>query len=520
MAEPSLLNAAVTIGFGALAGGITNAVAIWMLFHPYDERGIWRFKLQGAIPKNKQRLSKTIGRTVGQRLITSEDIAKNLASPELRAAFESAVQDLVSKFLQQDRGSLRSELPPTLLSELERGLTAAAPEITDRIVKHAATAEFRETVANFLVRAKSDFSETRVGEIITAERRSAITETIEEWLDGTVANPNFETTIEHWLDRQAVHLAGDTTPMLERLPQGLVDAVENSLANYLPEALDRLAGLLGDSESRKRIQSALHDLFSKFANDLLVHERIVARFVVTERTIARLLDNFEKQGADQVAKLLDQPEMRAQVAKTVNQALISFLKQPIADHIAALGTERVEEIKKTVLQHIVAALRDERTRSYVAERVDHSLQQLEEKPISELLEQLPPDRTANVISDVVSAPLTRSWIEGALHSAFTGILEQPIGKPAEWLGEERIDRITPALSSVLWDWTQAQVPEVISQIDVSGMVEAKVMGFSLERIEQLVRATTQRELDLIIRLGYVLGGIVGAAAYSLTLLFR
>ena len=39
------------------------------------------------------------------------------------------------------------------------------------------------------------------------------------------------------------------------------------------------------------------------------------------------------------------------------------------------------------------------------------------------------------------------------------------------------------------------------------------------RIEQLVRATTQRELDLIIRLGYVLGGIVGAAAYSLTLLF-
>ncbi len=241
MAEPSLLNAAVTIGFGALAGGITNAVAIWMLFHPYDERGVWRFKLQGAIPKNKQRLSKTIGRTVGQRLITSEDIAKNLASPELRAAFESAVRDLVSKFLQQDRGSLRSELPPTLLSELERGLTAAAPEITDRIVKHAATAEFRETVANFLVRAKSDFSETRVGEIITAERRSAITETIEEWLDGTVANPNFETTIEHWLDRQAVHLAGDTTPMLERLPQGLVDAVENSLANYLPEALDRLA---------------------------------------------------------------------------------------------------------------------------------------------------------------------------------------------------------------------------------------------------------------------------------------
>ena len=50
------------------------------------------------------------------------------------------------------------------------------------------------------------------------------------------------------------------------------------------------------------------------------------------------------------------------------------------------------------------------------------------------------------------------------------------------------------------------------------MVEEKVLGFSLERIEQIVRATTQRELDVIIRLGYVLGGIVGLTAYAVTLL--
>jgi uncharacterized membrane protein YheB (UPF0754 family) len=57
----------------------------------------------------------------------------------------------------------------------------------------------------------------------------------------------------------------------------------------------------------------------------------------------------------------------------------------------------------------------------------------------------------------------------------------------------------------------------MSKVDVEGLVERKVLGFSLERIEQIVRATTQRELDLIVRLGYVLGAFVGAIAYSVAL---
>ena len=90
IAEPSLIRAIVTIGFGAMAGGLTNAVAIWMLFHPYEPRGIRSLKLHGAIPKNKARLAKTIGRTVGQRLLSSDDLASQLSAPGVREAFHGA----------------------------------------------------------------------------------------------------------------------------------------------------------------------------------------------------------------------------------------------------------------------------------------------------------------------------------------------------------------------------------------------------------------------------------------------
>jgi uncharacterized membrane protein YheB (UPF0754 family) len=38
-------------------------------------------------------------------------------------------------------------------------------------------------------------------------------------------------------------------------------------------------------------------------------------------------------------------------------------------------------------------------------------------------------------------------------------------------------------------------------------------------MEELIRAVTQRELTLIVRLGYLLGAIVGLAAWGLNALF-
>jgi len=50
-------------------------------------------------------------------------------------------------------------------------------------------------------------------------------------------------------------------------------------------------------------------------------------------------------------------------------------------------------------------------------------------------------------------------------------------------------------------------------------VEQKVLGFSTARMEELIRNVTQRELTLIVQLGYVLGAIVGLVAWGINALF-
>ena len=81
--------------------------------------------------------------------------------------------------------------------------------------------------------------------------------------------------------------------------------------------------------------------------------------------------------------------------------------------------------------------------------------------------------------------------------------------PARWLPDDAPGRIEAALGDPLWSWLQTQVPDVVERIDVAGRVEEKVRDFPTERLEDLVKRVTDRELTLIVRLGYVLGAFVG-----------
>ena len=82
-------------------------------------------------------------------------------------------------------------------------------------------------------------------------------------------------------------------------------------------------------------------------------------------------------------------------------------------------------------------------------------------------------------------------------------------KETSWLPEGAPARLEQSLAGPIWEWLQTQVPTIVERIDVARRVEEKVLDFPMSRLEELVRKVTDRELKLIVRLGYVLGAIVG-----------
>ena len=68
-------------------------------------------------------------------------------------------------------------------------------------------------------------------------------------------------------------------------------------------AVERLAGVLRDPLARERIRVRLHGLFSRFVEELKFHERVIAKLVVTERTLDRALDSDLREGINTWSKM-------------------------------------------------------------------------------------------------------------------------------------------------------------------------------------------------------------------------
>lgn len=75
---------------GGIIGLITNGLAIKMLFRPYKEVRIGKFRVPftpGLIPKEKKRIAAAVGKIVGNELLNGETLQKALCSEDMQNSY-------------------------------------------------------------------------------------------------------------------------------------------------------------------------------------------------------------------------------------------------------------------------------------------------------------------------------------------------------------------------------------------------------------------------------------------------
>ena len=357
----------LSVLIGTVAGGVTNAIAVWMLFHPYEKR----FGLHGAIPKNKVRLARSIGRTVGEKLLTPKDLLDELSRAGIRETLDAKLAELVSRALDVERGSLRSLLPPAVLAEVEVALTALAPAVAESVERHAATPAFEGQVRAAVRRLRTEVGDRTVGEVLTAARRA--------------------------------ELASQAAVLATELIEESRNADERSAAARIGDLLLRMAGT-------------------------------------------------------------------------------------------------------------------DRTRGFVERTVAEALGRAERRSWGDVLDAIGEDMVVRWILDAAQSPRAHALAADGAASGATALLDKPLGRPGRFLPPDAAARIAAAAAPALWQWLEDQLPRLVEQLDIQAMVERKVLGFSTARIEEVIRGVTDRELRMIVRLGYVLGAMIGLMTFVAGLL--
>jgi uncharacterized membrane protein YheB (UPF0754 family) len=517
-----LIRILVTIAFGALAGGTTNAVAVWMLFHPYEPpviRGRRLALFQGAVPKNKARLAAAMGRTVGTKLLTPDDLARTVSQPGFRAAFDERLTAFVSALFNEQRGSISGMLPAETVAEVRSLLLHGGDVVLERLDAYLASDAFRVAAERWIELIRDELDDRPVAELLTPERQAALTAAADRWLEEAVEGEAFASAVRDYVDRASLRLLQPDRTFEELLPVGLVASVERAIAGYLPIVIERLGGMLDDPSARAKVEQILHELLDRFMRDLKFHQRLVAALVITPDTIERVLRAIEQEGANKISELLLDPDVREAMARGVNNAIVDFLRKPVTSVLGRPGDESVESAKETVVRWVIDLARDPQSRAFAVEKLENLMTSVHGRTWGDILRHLPPDRIADaVVGAARSDRASELYREGMTKSA-DWLLERPIGRIADKVGEDAAPRLERALAEPLWRWIQEQVPAIAQRLDIAQRVEQKILEFPTPQLEALVRGVTERELKLIVKLGYVLGGMIGTVSALIALLF-
>lgn len=507
----TLLRDGLTVLFGALAGGVTNRIAIIMLFHPYEPPQLFGRTvgwLQGAVPKNRERMARTIGRTIGTHLLSPADVAAELRDERLRAAFDEQLEELVAGLLRDEKPAVAELVSPDALAHIREFVGTLLDGVRDRLVVSLSEDAFAEQAERSLARMAAALDGETLADTLPAERLDDLRRQAEDWLDRLAASDAFEETIREHLDRVATRLLEPGRSFEELLPPVVVEAVERAIADYLPIAMERLGRTLEDPEARQRVERAIHDLLERFMRDLRFHQRVVAKLIITEDTVDRVIDTLEAEGADRLGDLLREPEVQAAMARGVNEAIVEFLRRPVVDVLGRPGDPRVESALDALAAWTASGARDTGVRSFLLDRAEAGLLRLGERSWGEVVRLVPADRVGGWLATGLASDTGQELYGEARERIVDRLLHQPIGT----LGSGSATasrRVTDALSEPVWEWISSRIPEVAARVRVAERVEDKILEFPLDEVERLIREVSGRELNLIVRLGYLLGAVIG-----------
>ena len=287
--------------------------------------------------------------------------------------------------------------------------------------------------------------------------------------------------------------------------------MEHAIRDYLPVAMERLGRLLEDPAARERVEGAVHGLLDRFMADLRFHQRVVAKLIITEDTVDKVIDALEAEGADRVGELLREPEVQDAMARNVNDGIVEFLRRPTTRVLGEPGDPQVQSAIEAVTGWIVDAARNPSTRSFLLDRLESGVWKLGEKSWADVVGLVPPERVGPWLAAALDSEPGNRVLEAVRSALIERVLSEPIGSPGRFAREDAANRLADAVGPPLWGWVGDQVPEIADRVKVADRVESKILEFPLPELERLVRSVTQHELDVIVRLGYVLGAVIGSA---------
>ncbi|PPK48818.1 DUF445 family protein [Clostridium algidicarnis] len=484
---------------GAVIGYITNWLAIKMLFRPYEEKRIFGIKVPftpGLIPKEKQRIAKSVSEAIANHLLSKDTIVKALCSPNIYSHIynmvETKIKDIYSStknlkalmeenlgFDQRNIDNINENIYVGVLNNLN-------DNVKDKIVKEIYNLFQKELKKEPLI----------LEHILKEESMGKISEIVYNY----ASSKDFHQNIKEKINKKLGELIYTEKRLKEVIPKNMIDVVDDFIYENRDKITRDILSLLEEPDTKVKIKVAISEGIGTNVNPL------VAMFLNPETLYNKFLD-FSKE-------YLKEDENKKQICVVIKNYIDKLMDGSVSEIIKAVEYSKIEIIIDNLVN-------DLQSNVFSIEVIKEGIYGIKTKllghnSIDEVLLNFNPSYKENLygvikrfVYEVVDGDRTQTIIKEGISKIISVTIDRPINSLIKVEEDILIKSSNIYIKSVYDRFIQKQASDVIEILNIEKIVEDNINSFEVDFAEEVIVGIAHEELKAITWLGALLGGLIG-----------
>ena len=486
------MNYIIPVIVGGVIGYITNWIAIKMLFRPHYEKRIFNIPIPftpGLIPKERNRIAKSIGEAVGEYLLSPEVVVDALFKNE--GSIEKVIIHYINRLKHEER-TLEDLISSLNYGEFEGRKEDIKKKLASLIALNFRKDQFKDRLIKLIDEYIFIVSRDNIYGIIEGK--------IESFLNYLANSDEVKEELNGLLMEKLNTLSQDDRSLSEIIPEDIV----NSFKDFILQNEENIVKLLKNILDNPRVKGQ----FKNWISDILSHNmnKLIAIFINPE-TIS-----------DKILSLLEEYLNKAERSKEILSFILLMVDKIFEKEISYLLGDFVKDLKEedmsVVSEIIIKNVLKEDNQYKIIDKLKNKLEGEEENIKSYLL-----DLIKRELESFLNSKSFYDHILSTVDKAIESILNRSISSLIVDINEDDILSIVNFLKIIIENLIKNQLPNMVKAFNISKIVEDQINSFDVAFTEELILEIANRELKAITWLGGLLGGIIGLLTPILTMLY-
>lgn len=491
---------------GAVIGYITNWLAIKMLFKPHKEKRIFGIRVPftpGLIPKEKKRIAKSVGETVGEHILTNEIMAESLNNEEILSNLKSMLSKKVYKAFD-DNYSIKE-----VMKNLEFAEGLAEEKVKEKVYinieKIIDNKEINVIISNYIFNYLLEKIKEKPKLIIKVIKSKKFKEVLLEINKAQKDNKILDEEIKTIITEKTLDLIKEEKVLGDIIPDKVSDGIESFIYSQKDIICETLIKALEDDAFSLKIKgiigAILPSMLTMFMSVDSLYEKLfdaVKEYLLVEENkiiicnyIVSTLNNLQDTKVENIIRSVSEEDFNnlCQIASDL------LNNKVLSDENILICIEKLEKYIGNIDSYEAIILKvDENYKERLKEFLNSNIYQF----------------MKNQEFKDLSKNATNTLVEYLFNLRIKDVFDDK---------EEVFDFIWNIVSRYYNNFVEKDAKELVELINIPGLIEEQINSFDVSYAEKLIVKIARKELGAITWLGALLGAFLGLLSPILSRLY-